>query len=158
MIRWPGHIPAGQVSNEIIHEIDFFPTIAAAVGASDIVPKDRAIDGVNQLPFLEKKQAKSNRETVLFYNNNQLRAVKWKDWKFHYLFAAEPGAITGPPSMRLFNLRSDPKEETDIKDFNPWAISVFDKIVADFVATTERYPNVPATATDPYVPPTRPQR
>jgi len=158
MIRWPGHIPAGQVSNEIVHEIDFFPTIAAAVGAPDIVPKDRAIDGVNQLPFLEKKQAKSNRETVLFYNNNQLRAVKWKDWKFHYLFAAEPGAITGPPSMRLFNLRSDPKEETDIKDFNPWAISVFDKIVADFVATTERYPNVPSTATDPYVPPTRPQR
>ena len=63
MIRWPGRIPAGQVSNEIVHEVDFFPTIAAAVGA-DIVPKDRAIDGVNQLPFLEKKQAKSNATVV----------------------------------------------------------------------------------------------
>src|SRR6266545_2321092 len=48
--RWPGRIPAGRVSNEIVHQIDFFPTLAAAVGA-DIVPKDRAIDGVNQLPF-----------------------------------------------------------------------------------------------------------
>ena len=56
IIRWPGRIPAGRVSNEIVHEIDIFPTLAAAVGA-DIVPKDRAIDGVNQLPFLEGKQA-----------------------------------------------------------------------------------------------------
>ena len=67
--------------------MDFFPTIAAAVGA-DIVPKDRAIDGVNQLPFLEKKQANSNRESVaLLHSGTQLRAVKWKDWKFHYAFS-----------------------------------------------------------------------
>jgi arylsulfatase len=152
VIRWPGHIPAGQVSNQMVHEVDFFPTIAAAVGA-DIVPKDRAIDGVNQLPFLEKKQATSNRESALFYSNTQIRAVKWKDWKFHYLFVAEPGVPPGPPSMRLFNLRSDPKEETDIKDFNPWAIGVMDKIVADFMETTKKYPNVPANAPDPYKPP-----
>lgn len=55
--------------------------------------------------------------------------------------------------MRLFNLRSDPKEESDIKDANPWAQSVMDKIVADFNATTERYPHVPQNAPDPYVPP-----
>ena len=70
IIRWPGRIPAGRVSNEIVHQIDLFPTLAAAVGA-DIVPKDRAIDGVNQLPFLEGKQAKSNRDSVLFFTNNQ---------------------------------------------------------------------------------------
>ena len=155
VIRWTGHIPAGQVSNQMVHEVDFFPTIAAAVGA-DIVPKDRAIDGVNQLPFLEKKQATSNRESALFYSNTQIRAVKWKDWKFHYLFVAEPGVPPGPPSMRLFNLRSDPKEETDIKDFNPWAIGVMDKIVADFMETTKKYPNVPANAPDPYTPPSTP--
>ena len=66
LVRWPGRIPAGRVSNEIVHEIDLFPTIAAAVGA-DIVPKDRAIDGVNQLPFFEGKQAKSNRDTVIYF-------------------------------------------------------------------------------------------
>jgi hypothetical protein len=57
--------------------------------------------------------------------------------------------------MRLFNLRSDPKEETDIKDTNPWVASVIDKIVADFVASAEQYPHVPANARDPYVPPNR---
>ncbi len=154
IIRWPGRIPAGRVSNEIVHQVDIFPTLAAAVGA-DIVPKDRAIDGVNQLPFLEGKQQKSNRDSVLFFTGNQLRAVKWHDWKLHYAFQPEPGAPATPPLMRLFNLRSDPREESDVKDANPWAQSLMDKIVAAFTATTERYPHVPANAPDPYVPPKR---
>ncbi|HKS05645.1 MAG TPA: arylsulfatase [Gemmatimonadaceae bacterium] len=157
VIRWTGRIPAGQVSNEIVHQLDFFPTIAAAAGAPDIVPKDRAIDGVNQLPFLEGKQAKSNRESVLFFtNNNLVRAVKWHDWKLHYAFQPEPGAQATPPLMRLFNLRSDPREDSDIKDANPWVQSIMDKLIADFNATTVRYPHVPNGAPDPYTPP--PQR
>jgi arylsulfatase len=152
IIRWPGRIPAGRVSNEIVHQIDIFPTLAAAAGA-DIVPKDRAIDGVNQLPFLEGKQAKSNRDHVIFYANTQLRAVKYRDWKLHYVYTPEAGAQPQPPLMRLFNLLSDPREESDIKDANPWAQSVMDKLVADFVATTEKYPHVPPNAPDPYVPP-----
>jgi arylsulfatase len=157
VIRWPGHIPAGQVSNEIVSEVDFFPTIAAAVGA-DMVPKDRAIDGVNQLPFLEGKQKQSARESVLFFTGEwQVRAAKWHDWKLHYAFQLEPGAGNASPLMRLFNLRSDPKEETDIKDSNPWAQGVFDKLIADFSTTTQRFPHVPVGAADPYVPPTRQQ-
>jgi arylsulfatase len=154
IIRWPGRIPAGRVTNEIIHEVDVFPTLAAAVGA-DIVPKDRAIDGVNQLPLLEGKQTRSNRDTVLFFTGTQVRAVKWHDWKFHYAFTPEAGAPPVPPLMRLFNLRSDPKEETDIKDAQPWALGVMDAIVADFTATAERYPHVPPNAADPYEPPAR---
>lgn len=154
-IRWPGHIPAGRVSNEIVHQVDFFPTLAAAVGA-DIVPKDRAIDGVNQLPFLTGKQTKSNRDSVIFFTSGtQPRAVKWNDWKFHYVFQPEAGAPPVSPLMRLFNLRSDPKEESDLKDVNPWAQSAMDRIVADFNATTKRYPHVPQNAPDPYLPPER---
>ena len=153
IIRWPGRIPAGRVSNEIVHEIDLFPTLAAATGAP--LPADRAIDGVNQLPFLEGKQARSNRESVLFYTNDQLRAVKWHDWKLHYTYQPEAGAPPVPPLMRLFNLLSDPKEDTDIKDANPWAQSVMDKLVAEFTATTARYPHVPPNAADPYQPPQR---
>jgi arylsulfatase A-like enzyme len=153
IIRWPGRIPAGQVSNEIVHQIDFLPTIAAMVGAPEIVPKDRAIDGVNQLPFLEGKQKTSNRQSVLhFTGSTAVAAVKWHDWKFHYRYQPEPG-VTQAPLMRLFNLRSDPKEETDIKDLNPWALSVMDKLVADFNASAQKYPHVPPNARDPYVPP-----
>lgn len=151
IIRWPGRIPAGRVSNEIVHQIDLFPTLAAATGAP--VPADRAIDGVNQLPFLEGKQAKSNRASVLFFTNADLRAVKWHEWKFHYSYVPEAGAPPVPPLMRLFNLLSDPKEETDIKDANPWAQGLMDKLVAEFKATTVRYPHVPTNAPDPYEPP-----
>ena len=119
---------------------------------ADIVPKDRAIDGVNQLPFLEGKQAKSSRDSVIFFANTQLRAVKWHDWKLHYVFAPEAGAPPVPPLMRLFNLLSDPREESDIKDANPWAVSVMDRIVAEFTASIERYPHVPPNARDPYEP------
>jgi arylsulfatase len=154
VIRWPARIPRGRASNEIVHELDIFPTIAAAAGA-DIIPKDRPIDGVNILPFLEGKRAGSGRDHVLYFTGTQVRAVKWKDWKFHYAFMPEP-RVTEPPLMRLFNLRSDPREESDIKDVNPWAIGVFDRLVADFNTTVERFPNVPARAPDPYVPPGRP--
>ncbi len=153
IIRWPGRIPAGRVSNEIVHEIDLFPTLAAAAGAA--VPTDRAIDGVNQLPFLEGRQAKSSRQSVLFFTNADVRAVKWHDWKFHYTYQPEAGAPPVPPLMRLFNLLSDPKEETDIKDANPWAQSVMDRLVEEFRATTTRYPHVPPNTPDPYEPPKR---
>lgn len=153
LIRWPARIPAGRVSNELVHEIDLFPTIAAAVGAADIVPKDRAIDGVNQLSFFENKQPTSNRGSVLLYANAQLRAVKWHDWKLHFVYAPEAGGPPVAPLMRLFHLLSDPREETDVKDANPWVKSVVDRIVNEFVATTERYPHVPPNARDPYEPP-----
>ena len=55
--------------------------------------------------------------------------------------------------MRLFNLLSDPKEETDIKDVNPWVQSVMDRIVDEFNATIQRYPHVPPSTPDPYQPP-----
>jgi arylsulfatase len=153
IVRWTGRIPPGQVSNEIVHQVDLFPTIAAAVGHPEIVPTDRAIDGVDQLPFLEGRQEHSNRDHVLMYTGTRLRAVKWHDWKLHYAFQPEPGAPAEEPLMRLFNLRTDPREETDVKDFNPWAQSVMDKLVAEFAATTQRYPHVPPRAQDPYVPP-----
>ena len=155
IIRWPGRIPAGRVSNEIVHITDLFPTLAAAAGAPEIVPRDRPIDGVDQLPLLEGKQTKSARESVIFYTGNQLRAVKWRDWKLWYAFQSTPGGGTEDPAMRLFNLRSDPAESADIKDANPWAQSVMDRIVAEFAASVERFPNVPANAPDPYTPPAR---
>jgi arylsulfatase len=153
LIRWTGRIPAGRVSNEIVHQMDFFPTFAAAIGAPDIVPSDRPIDGVNQLPFFEGKQESSNRESIIYRTQRgQVVAVKWKDWKYWYNYQPEPGDPDPDNRMRLFNLRSDPKEETDIKDFNPWVISIMDKIVADFDASVKEFPNVPIGAKDPYNP------
>ena len=151
MIRWPGRIPAGQVSNEIVHNTDLFPTLARAVGIE--VPKDRAIDGVDQLSFFEGRQAHSNRDHFLYFApGGQVRAVKWGDWKLHYVWQDEPG-VPVDRTMKLFNLRSDPKEETDIKDANPWVPSAIGKIVSDFWVTVDRFPLIPVGTPDPYLPP-----
>jgi arylsulfatase A-like enzyme len=151
MIRWPGRIPAGQVSNDIVHNTDLLPTLARAVGVD--IPKDRAIDGVDQLPFFEGRQKTSNRESFLYFApNGQVRAVKWRDWKLHYVWQDEPG-VPVERTMKLFNLRSDPKEETDVKDANPWVPIAIGKLVDDFWATADKYPLVPVGTPDPYQPP-----
>jgi arylsulfatase len=153
VIRWPGRIPAGQVSNELVHEVDFLPTIAAAAGAQELVPTDRIIDGVNQLPFLEGQQTNSGRDNVMFIaREGHVMAVKWHDWKLWYLFRTE---LEPDPDdlVRLFDLRVDPREEIDVKDHYPWVISAIDGVVADYEASLIRHPRVPGGIDDPYAPP-----
>jgi arylsulfatase A-like enzyme len=76
IIRWPGKIPAGRVSNEIVHEVDTYTTFAKIAGAS--VPQDRAIDGVDQTDFLLGKSDKSKREGFPLFVADRLEAVKWR--------------------------------------------------------------------------------
>jgi arylsulfatase A-like enzyme len=156
VIRWPGRIPAGQVSNEIVHEVDIFPTIAAAAGASEIVPIDRIIDGVNQLPFFEGSQANPDRTDAMFISREgNVMAVKWRDWKLWYGFRTEMPDPDPANQVRLFDLRVDPREEIDVKDFYPWVISVMDGIVEKYEASLELHPRVPGEIDDPYLPPAR---
>ena len=150
MMRWPGRIPAEQVSDEIVHEVDIYTTLARAAGVE--VPSDRVIDGVDQLPFLRGRQPRSNRDGFPVFMGTQVRAVKLREWKLHYAWQDEP-TLPAQPVMKLFNLRSDPKEETDIKDLNPWAESALGRIVTDFNASLEKYPLIPLGTPDPYKPP-----
>jgi arylsulfatase len=153
LVRWPRRMPAGRVSNEVVHEVDIFPTIAAAVGAPGIVPNDRIIDGVDQLPFFEGRQAHSSHESALFLaREGHVMAVKWHNWKLWYLFRTE----LEPESdnlIRLFDLGVDPREEIDVKDFYPWVISAIDGVVAEYEASLVQHPRVPGDAEDPYTPP-----
>ncbi|MEQ8302700.1 MAG: sulfatase-like hydrolase/transferase [Cyclobacteriaceae bacterium] len=156
VIRWPKRIKPGQISNEMVHEVDLFPTIAAAAGVPDIVPKDRIIDGVNQLPFLEGKQSRSSRESAIFMERyGNIMAVKWHNWKLWYNYRTEMPDPDPDNLIRLFDLGVDPREEIDVKDYYPWVISVMDKVVADFEASLITHPRVTASANakDPYLPP-----
>lgn len=154
VIRWPGKIKPGQVSNEVVHEVDLFATIATAVGTPGIIPADRHMDGVNQLNFLQGNQYYSNRESAIYMNGNgQIMAVKWRDWKLWYYFKTEMPDPNPDNLVRLFNLRSDPAEETDVKDSYPWVISIVDSVAAAYENSLVRYPRVPANQIDPYFPP-----
>jgi arylsulfatase A-like enzyme len=87
IIRWPGKVPAGRVSNEIFHIVDLFTTLAHVGGAE--VPRDRPIDGVDQLDFFLGKQEASNREGFPAYVADRLSAVKWRNWKAHFDLAGK---------------------------------------------------------------------
>lgn len=152
IIRWPGHVPAGKVSNEMIHTVDIFPTFAALGGSS--VPGDRAIDGVNQSDFFLGKTDKSNREGFPVFVGDTLMAVKWRNWKI-YFYALD--RATDPPLKllvpRLYDLDIDPGEERDVSFPNSWVMHPAVKIIGVFQASLQKYPLITMGTPDPYVPP-----
>jgi len=151
MIRWPGQVPAGRVSNEIVHVTDLYPTLARVVGAR--LPADRPIDGVDQLDFFRGKQPKSNREGFVYYIKQELRAAKWRNWKMHFVWEPEPNA--GPNHLEspyLFNLIQDPKEETDVHTPASWARTPIRRMVHAFQESLKKHPPIPPGAPDNYVP------
>jgi len=110
LIRYPGKIPARQVSNDIVHQIDLFPTLANFVGGE--VPQDRVLDGVDQSDFLMAKSKKSARESVIIYIGNELFGVKWRNWKMLLKEIDEKSyAIQTMAYPSIYNLIVDPKEE-----------------------------------------------
>jgi len=151
MVRWPGRIPAGAISNEIVHVTDLFSTLAGIAGAR--VPEDRPIDGVDQLEFFQHPDRKSKREGFVYYIKTELRAVKWRDWKMHIVWEPEPNI--GPNHLEtpwLFNVTRDPKEETDVGNENSWVRTPMRRLVHEFQESLRQYPPAPPGAPDDFKP------
>ncbi len=152
LVRWPGRIPAGRISNEIVHVVDILPTLARVAGYR--VPDDRIIDGVDQLDFLLGAQDASNRDGFIVYNNDDVYGYKWRNWKMHLVeldhMNSEPRELNVP---RVYNLITDPKEEYNMAAEATWVLPVmFEKIVA-FQATLTEEPPIILGTPDPYEPP-----
>lgn len=154
IIRWPGHVPAGRVSNEIFHSVDTFTTFAQIAGAT--VPNDRAIDGVDQRAFLLGDSERSAREGFPVFVADRMEAVKWKNWKLAF-YEQERDWWTPPTKLgvpKIFDLISDPKEEYGATlTPNGWIGGPSMKIVVDFEKTLKRYPPIAPGTPDPYTPP-----
>lgn len=147
MVRWPGRVAPGRVSNEIVHVTDLFTTLAGVGGAP--LPTDRPIDGVDQTAFFVGEQSKSMREGFPFYIKGDLRAVKWRDWKLHFYWEPEVNEGKGKlESPFLFNLTRDPKEETDVCIHNTWVLGPILKLVRAFQLSCQRFPNTPPGQVD----------
>jgi arylsulfatase A-like enzyme len=133
-IRWPGKIPAGSVSNEIVSGMDWLPTFLAAAGVPDIKEKllqghqagsmtyKVHLDGYNQLDYLLGKEKKSKREEIFYFSDDgDLMALRFLDWKMVFLEQRAEGTLriwaepfTGLRVPKIFNLRRDPYERADI--------------------------------------------
>ncbi len=152
IIRWPGTVPAGRISNEIVHIVDLFTTLAHVGGAE--VPKDRPIDGVDQGDFFLGKQENSNREGFPAYVADRLSAVKWRNWKVHFILQEN---MYDPPQVlplpKVINLLTDLKEERDVAPHNTWVAEPVMKIIREFQASLMKYPPIKVGTPDPYTPP-----
>lgn len=103
IIRWPGHIKAGQVSSQVAISMDWLPTLLAAAGAAP----DPAYqpDGTNLLPVLLGEQKKALERTLFWrYKANEQRAVRAGNWKYLKLNGNE----------FLFDLSADQRERANL--------------------------------------------
>lgn len=156
IIRWPNKVPAGMVSNEIVHEVDMFTTLASIVGGK--VPTDRIIDGVDQSNFLLGKQSNSNRDNVIIYVGNEIWGVKWKNWK---MMSKEIDLGVGEPTRTyavplFYNLLSDPGEKYPMQGAveDLWVRYPLSAALVKHLQSLQAEPPIKPGTPDPYVPAT----
>ena len=151
-VRWPGKIKPGQSSDEIVHAMDLFPTLAKIVGGN--VPNDRAIDGVDISDFLLGKTDKSGREGFIVYMGETIFGVKWRNWKLHFKEQAGWDAPMITYTMpRVYDLMSDPEERNNVLFPNTWVPKAALGQLDEHVGSFKKYPPIPTGAADPYTPP-----
>ena len=131
MVRWPAKIEAGQVSNEIMHHMDWLPTLLAAAGETDIKAKLKKggvkaigrtykvhLDGYNFLPYLTGNANEGPRREIFYFSDDgDLTALRYNDWKVLFMEQKEENTFrawiepwTPLRIPLLFNLRRDPYE------------------------------------------------
>lgn len=150
MVRWPGKIAPGRVSNEIVHAVDMFATLAKITGAQ--VPADRPMDSIDESAFFLGNAQRSAREGFPIWGADTLLAVKWRNWKLHFY---KQDTMFDPPQKLgipfIINLFTDPREEKPTAD--SWVVTPMLKIVGAFQASTVKFPLIPMGTPDPYVAP-----
>jgi len=170
MVRWPGHIPAGSVSNEIVHHMDWFPTFAAIAGKDDIkedlldgyrssaLGRDYRIhlDGYNILDHITGRSDTSGRHEIFYFSDDgDLTALRYDDWKLIFMEQRAQGTfrVWMEPFVPLrvpliFNLRRDPYERAEITSntYYDWLLSrayllvPAQTYVGNFLQTFQEYP------------------
>ncbi len=147
MVRWPGRVPAGVVSNEIVSVLDIYPTLATLAGEAERIPSDRPIDGVDQSAFFLGELEASNREHVVTFVGDDIFAVKWRDIKVHF-FTAEStfSEIKQNTFPQVYNIKEDPAEQFELwgnEGFShAWVMTPVTGILSDLTESMMEFPNI----------------
>ncbi|MDA9260385.1 sulfatase [Puniceicoccaceae bacterium] len=128
VVRWPGHVSAGQSIDEILTAMDLLPTFAGLGGAD--LPADRVIDGVDIWPVLTQ-HAESPHEAFFVYRDNELKAVRSGKWKLHLSLPLSKGA-KGGGAPALYNLESDIGETRNVLTQQPEVVARLRSYVETF--------------------------
>jgi arylsulfatase A-like enzyme len=146
---WRGMIKQGRVSDDLFDLMDMFNTTLSLAGATDKIPNDRYIDGIDQTSFLLVDDGKSLRDKVFFWNDYDFSAIRMHEYKLH-VKAVQPTQIFLDIDMAveqkiggapwLFNLFIDPKESYAVGHrLNAWTASIGAEAKAH-AATFVKYP------------------
>jgi arylsulfatase len=151
-VRWPGKIAGGRVSDEIVHAMDLFPTLARFTDGT--VPSDRVIDGIDMSAFLLGSKQESGREGFVVYMGNDVFGVKWRDWKLHFKEQTGwNGALREYTMPRVYNLMNDPQERDNVVFPHTWVPKAALPQLEEHVLSLRKYPPIKAGQADPYEPP-----
>ena len=155
IIRWPGKVPASTVSNEIVHALDLYATLAKWTGAK--VPTDRVIDSVDQSAHLTGQSEKSARDGFMVYVGSEVFGIKWRNWKMMFQ-EVERGTDERKTFdfPRFFNLYNDPKEEYPLTKATAghfWVRWPMAEILKAHAQSLKKEPPIAPGTADPYTPP-----
>ncbi len=147
MLRWPGKIAAGRVSDEIVADLDIYPTLAHLIGEENRIPTDRPLDGIDQSEFLLGKREKSNREYVVTYVGDTVFAVKWRNMKVHFAATEATHSVVQRYTFpQVFDIKEDPKETYELWGnegyVHAWVMEPVSKILAGLAGSMAKYPNI----------------
>ena len=168
MVRWPNHIEAGSVSNDIMHHMDWMPTFLAMAGDPNVKEKLLKkkkrrkkgfrvhLDGYNFLPYLTGEVEESPRKEVFYFSDDgDLTALRYNDWKAVFMEQKTDGTfrVWMDPFVPLripliFNLRRDPYERAEVTSntYYDWLLDrvymlyAAQDIVAGFMSTFKEFP------------------
>jgi arylsulfatase A-like enzyme len=168
LVRWPGHISAGTVSNDTISHLDWMPTLIAAAGDPKIKEKllkgyrvgsksyKVHLDGYNFLPYLSGETSESPRQEYFYFSDDgDLLALRYDNWKVHFAQQRTEGtlALWGEEFTKtripwLYNLRTDPYERATLTSNTYWdwyldhvyLLLPAQGFVADFLGTFKEFP------------------
>jgi arylsulfatase len=168
MVRWPGKIKPGQISNDMVAHHDWLPTLVALAGDAQVTEKLAKgyqvggmtykvhLDGYNQVPYLTGQAQKSPRDSFLYINDDQqVTGLRYDNWKFVFMEQRVEGTlrIWAEPFVtlrfpKLFNLRTDPYERADVTSntYYDWVIDhaftfvPAQAFVAQFLTSFKEYP------------------
>ena len=143
--RWPGVIRAGSSAGDIIHVSDLYTTFANLAQATDYIPRDRVIDGVDQTALLLEGQHNGRRDYVYVYQGPVLRGVVKQQYKMHMPAPGMPGA-----AAPVFNLLRDPREENPHIGMALWSGASFQDMVKRHMMMIKKYPHLPLGTDQPY--------
>jgi arylsulfatase A-like enzyme len=117
IVRWPGHVPARSMSDQVMISMDWMPTLLAAAGTQ--MDTGFPADGESLMPTLTERTAPHSRKLYWRFKAGGQRAVRDGDWKYLRIAGNE----------FLFDLPKDPRERANLRDRHP---DVFERLRNDW--------------------------